>query len=202
MAKLLKFFRLVLTTLMCILTGLNAISICMQVVIRFFFKTSMAWVTEFAGVSLVWITFLGASLATLDETNINFNGLIEKLSGTSKLFLKTLVNVCILFMTYILIRYGFKSMGVGLETQMVALPTTMGVCCSVIPISGVFMAIAAIINIVKDIKECFGITVYSDNDSIAAIYDDVPEEIMEKASKSFNAEETTINNNYKGDIEE
>lgn len=183
MQKAIKIFRSILTVLLCVMTGMDVVVIVAQVIFRFITKTSLAWASELAGVSLVWITFLGATLATLDESNINFNGLIDKLSGLPKLLLKTLVNLLILFMVYILIRYGYRSMIIGFRTRMVAIPTTLGVCSSVIPISGVFMAMAVVINFVKDVRTYLG-KGFADNGT-AAIYDDVPEEVLEKANASI-----------------
>ncbi len=183
MEKSLKVFRFILTTMMCIMTAMDVIVIVLQVVFRFVLHVSLAWVSELAGVSLVWITFLGASLATLDESNINFNGLIDKASGLTKFLLKLLVNCLILFMVYIMIRYGYKTMRIGLNTKMVALPTTLAVCVSVIPISGVFMALAVLLNIYKDFRVYRGLG--SIGPDTAAIYDDVPEEVLEKANASI-----------------
>ena len=183
MEKILKVFRTILQIMMCIMTAMDVVVIVLQVLFRFVFHISLAWVSELAGVSLVWITFLGATLATLDESNINFNGLIDKASGLGKFLIKLLVNLLILFMVYIMIRYGYKSMRIGVHTQMVALPTTMAVCVSVIPISGVFMALAVLLNIYKDFRAYRGLKAIGPDTS--AIYDDVPEEVLEKANASI-----------------
>ena len=185
MNKVIKIFRSILTVLLCALTAMDVVVIVAQVIFRYFLHISLAWATELAGVSLVWITFLGATLATMDESNINFNGLIEKLKGSPKFVLKTVCNLLVLFMCYVLVRYGFKSMTIGANTKMTALPTTMAVCSSVIPITGVLMAIAVIMNITKDAKNSFGKGI--NVDSTAAIYDDVPEEVLAKANAAMKA---------------
>ena len=176
MEKLIKYFRSILVVLLCAMTAMDVIVIVAQVIFRFFLHVSLAWAMELAGVSLVWITFLGATLATMDESNINFNGFIDKLNGVPKLVLKTVCNLLVLAMCYIMVRYGYKSVLIGANSKMVALPTTMAVCCSVIPISGVFMAFAVVLNIVKYVKLCFGgFDADTVSPSVASIYDDVPE---------------------------
>lgn len=183
MEKLIKYFRSILVVLLCAMTAMDVIVIVAQVIFRFFLHVSLAWAMELAGVSLVWITFLGATLATMDESNINFNGFIDKLNGVPKLVLKTVCNLLVLAMCYIMVRYGYKSVLIGANSKMVALPTTMAVCCSVIPISGVFMAFAVVLNIVKDVKLCFGgFDADTVSPSVASIYDDVPEEVLAKAT--------------------
>lgn len=122
----------------------------------------------------------------MDESNINFNGFIDKLNGVPKLVLKTVCNLLVLAMCYIMVRYGYKSVLIGANSKMVALPTTMAVCCSVIPISGVFMAFAVVLNIVKDVKLCFGgFDADTVSQSVASIYDDVPEEVLAKATAAL-----------------
>ncbi len=182
MQKLLKGFRTVLIAIMCILTAANVFVITLQVVLRYFLKVSIAWSSEFAGVSLVWITFLGATLATLDETNINFNGLIEKAKPLPRLLLKLLVKVFVALACCVLVRYGYKSMVANANTLLVALPITMAVATAVLPLSGVFMLIALAINVVKDIREYLG---YDVEQADGAIYDDVPEEILKKAEAAM-----------------
>ncbi len=186
MEKLIKYFRSILVVLLCAMTAMDVIVIVAQVIFRFFLHVSLAWAMELAGVSLVWITFLGATLATMDESNINFNGFIDKLNGVPKLVLKTVCNLLVLAMCYIMVRYGYKSVLIGANSKMVALPTTMAVCCSVIPISGVFMAFAVVLNIVKDVKLCFGgFDADTVSPSVASIYDDVPEEVLAKATAAL-----------------
>ena len=191
MQKVLKYFRNILITLMCILTGANVFVITLQVILRYFLKVSIAWSSEFAGISLVWITFLGATLATLDETNINFNNLIDVAKPLPKLILKLASKVFVAVVCYVLMYYGYKSMIVNVNTMLVALPITMAVATSVLPLSGFFMAIALIINGYKDVREYLG---YDINKSDNSIYDDVPEEIMQKATAAIeNTSKTEVN---------
>lgn len=187
MQKVLKIFRTALIYIMCVLTAANVFVITLQVILRYFLKVSVAWSSEFAGISLVWITFLGATLATLDETNINFNSLIDALSPLPKLIIKLIVKVFVATACYVLVYYGYKSFAVNLNTMLVSLPLTMGVATSVVPICGVFMIISLIINAVRDVHEYLGYNVVKGD---AAIYDDVPEEVMQKATTAMGVSDT------------
>ena len=160
MEKLIKYFRSILVVLLCAMTAMDVIVIVAQVIFRFFLHVSLAWAMELAGVSLVWITFLGATLATMDESNINFNGFIDKLNGVPKLVLKTVCNLLVLAMCYIMVRYGYKSVLIGANSKMVALPTTMAVCFG-------------------------GFDADTVSPSVASIYDDVPEEVLAKATAAL-----------------
>lgn len=182
MGKALKLFRSILITLMCTLTAVNVVVITLQVVLRYILKISMPWVSELAGISLVWITFLGASLATLDETNINFNNIIDAAKPLPKLILKLICKIAVGFALYMIIYYGWKTTQANANTLLVSLPISLSYAFCVVPVSGVFMAAAIIINAVKDIKEYRGQAVERGD---AAIYDDVPEEVLAKANQAM-----------------
>lgn len=186
MQKAIKAFRTLLITLMCVLTAGNVLIITAQVVLRYIMKVSIAWASEFAGISLVWITFLGATLATLDETNINFNNIIDAAKPLPKLILKILCKLLVGVALYVIIYYGYKTTLANANTMLVSVPISMAPAFAVVPVSGVFMAISIIINAVKDVKEYLGMKVERGD---AAIYDDVPEEILQKATESIEKSE-------------
>lgn len=182
MQKIIKVFRQAIIVLMCFLTAANVITITVQVLLRYFLKYSISWCSELAGISLVWITFLGATLATLDETNINFNNFIEKAAPLPKLILKLLCKIAVACVVYVMVYYGYKTTIANINTMLVSIPVNLGVAFCVVPISGVLMAISIVINAVRDIKEYKGHNVTRGD---AAIYDDVPEEVMEKANAAL-----------------
>ena len=54
------------------------------------------------------------------------------------------------------------------------------------PITVIFMAFAVVLNIVKDVKLCFGgFDADTVSPSVASIYDDVPEEVLAKATAAL-----------------
>ena len=112
---------------MCFLTAANVITITVQVLLRYFLKYSISWCSELAGISLVWITFLGATLATLDETNINFNNFIEKAAPLPKLILKLLCKIAVACVVYVMVYYGYKTTIANINTMLVSIPVNLGV---------------------------------------------------------------------------
>ena len=78
MKAILSVLRKILLVIMGLLTGLNAITISASVLSRYIFNISLGWPDELAGVSLAWITFLGAACAIMEDNMMAFNGLVEK----------------------------------------------------------------------------------------------------------------------------
>lgn len=190
MKAVINILRKIITTLMALITGVNVVTIVLQVLFRYFLKKPIAWTNELAGISLVWITFLGATLATIDESHIGFDGIIKKLAPLPKLIMRILCNVLMAVACYVIIRYGITGFKVGMKTSLTALPGNMAFSSCIIPICGVIMVVALIWNTIQDIKkyciEKSGLSPESPS-QIAALYDDVPEEVMERSRSAINS---------------
>ena len=179
-------FRKVLIFIISFLTGLNAITIVLQVLMRYFLRKSIAWTNELAGISLVWITFLGATLITADESHIGMDMIIEKLKPLPRLILKLIINFFILVVCLILVKHGYGTVMKGFNSKLISLPGNLGIVVSVIPISGVLMAITSISNSLRDIKAFRNDeTVGEDSGSMDTLYSDVPDEVLNRSMEAF-----------------
>lgn len=107
----------VLVLLKNILRFLGAFTLCILVVIlamqifnRNIIGKSFVWVEELAGISMIYLTFLGSALATLNNSNTRIDFFIKllPLKGTIiAAMISDFVSVCFLF---ILGRYCLKAM--------------------------------------------------------------------------------------------
>lgn len=185
--------RRILMAIIAFLTGLNVITIVLQVVMRYFLGKSIAWTNELAGYSLAWITFLGATLITTDESHIGMDIIIKKLKPKPKLILKLTINALMLVVCYVLFVHGIGTVKGGLKTKLTALPGNMGIVVSVIPFSGLFMALAIISNLIRDIREYrINNTLTDTSEETDILYNDVPDEILKSSSEAF--EDEDVNN--------
>lgn len=178
-----KVFRTVLISIMAFLTGINVISIVLQVIFRIF-KVRMAWTNELAGISLAWITFLGATLATVDQTHIGFDTIFNKLKPRQAVALRIVCNVFVFFACVVIFVYGLNTVKHGQSVNLVSLPGTLAMTVSIVPASAAVMAIATIINSVKAVRNVRGGESPEDG-SVQSIYDDVPEEVMQRSEQAF-----------------
>ncbi len=184
--KIMNAFRKVLLFIIAFLTGLNAVTIVLQVIMRYFFKISISWTNELAGISLAWITFLGATLLTADEAHIGMDMIIKKLNPKPRLMIKLTINALSLVVCYIMIKYGVQTVKTGMNSQLITLPATLGQALMIIPISGVMMAVVVIYNSIRDIRVFSNSnTTVEMSEEAEAIYDDIPEEVLKRAQEAL-----------------
>lgn len=184
--KVMNAFRKVLLFIIAFLTGLNAVTIVLQVIMRYFFKISISWTNELAGISLAWITFLGATLLTADEAHIGMDMIIKKLNPKPRLMIKLTINALSLVVCYIMIKYGVQTVKTGMNSQLITLPATLGQALMIIPISGVMMAVVVIYNSIRDIRVFSNSnTTVEMSEEAEAIYDDIPEEVLKRAQEAL-----------------
>ena len=184
--KVMNAFRKVLLFIIAFLTGLNAVTIVLQVIMRYFFKISISWTNELAGISLAWITFLGATLLTADEAHIGMDMIIKKLNPKPRLIIKLTINALCLVVCYIMIKYGVQTVKTGMNSQLITLPATLGQALMIIPISGVMMAVVVIYNSIRDIRVFISSKTTGEmSEEAEAIYDDIPEEVLKRAQEAL-----------------
>ena len=79
--KLIDKVKFLLRILSCVTVCTLTIIIGIQVVNRYVFGTSFTWVEELAGMAMVYITYFGAAMATINNSNTRIDFFIRKLPG-------------------------------------------------------------------------------------------------------------------------
>ena len=77
--KLLDTIKFLLRLISCISICLLVVIVFMQVINRNFFDHSFTWVEEVASMAMVFITYLGAAMATINNGNTRIDFFIRKL---------------------------------------------------------------------------------------------------------------------------
>ena len=77
--KVLDGIKLLLRIISCVMICCLTIIVTMQVVNRNFFDHAFTWVEEVAGMAMVYVTFLGAAMATINNTNTRIDFFIRLL---------------------------------------------------------------------------------------------------------------------------
>lgn len=83
------------------------ILIFLQVLFRYVFKSSLSWSEELARYLFIWLTFLGASIATREKSHINVSVLKDSIKNDiiRKIFILFTDLLCMMFLG-VLIRWG------------------------------------------------------------------------------------------------
>lgn len=122
--------------------------ITLQIVSRVFF-TAVGWTEEVARFLLIWITFLGATLAFQRGRHIAVTFLIEALPGHLRRLARLVALLVALGFLVALVVIGYRYMQVQSFQKSAALRLSMTYVYAVIPLSAAVMAWYALIDLVE-----------------------------------------------------
>lgn len=123
---------------------LMAIVMGSQVIARYVFNHSLFWSEEVGRIVLVWLTFLGSTIAYKRKLHVGIDFLVRKLSprGRRVCFVITIGVSFIFFATLVILGIKFLSVASMYKTAALGIPGTF--TYSIIPISGVIFIIHAL----------------------------------------------------------
>ncbi len=113
---------------------------------------AMPWTDELARYLLIWMTFLGCSLALASGTHLSVDFIVKKFPENGQKALNIITRVLIIIFFGIIMIYGTKLSIAAINTRSTALHWSMGAVYSILPLSGllsVFYAVMDIIHIIR-----------------------------------------------------
>jgi TRAP-type C4-dicarboxylate transport system permease small subunit len=115
-----------------------------QVIARYVFNHSLFWSEEVGRIFLVWLTFLGSTVAYKRKLHIGVEFFVRKFPVTVRrlCFLVTVAASLMFFLALILL--GVKFLGVASMYKTAALGISGVVTYSIIPVSGIVLVVHAI----------------------------------------------------------
>ena len=128
------------------------VAMLLVVVAAVFFRKfghSLSWYDEFAGYILVWVTFWGAVIALERKRHIGFETLVEMMPVSVQKIVMTVVYSLLIFLNYVLIKYGWKLTTELRGETAVTLPVPIGYINMVIPITAVLMLILCLMQMIE-----------------------------------------------------
>ncbi|MBQ1421368.1 MAG: TRAP transporter small permease [Firmicutes bacterium] len=145
----------VITNILRVVCGLVlaalVIIITIEVVSRWM-SIAMPWTDELARYLLIWMTFLGCSLALASGTHLSVDFIVKMFPKNGQKALNIITRVLIIVFFGIIMIYGTKLSIAAINTKSTALHWSMGIVYSILPLSGllsVFYAVMDIIHILK-----------------------------------------------------
>lgn len=126
----------VLAMLMALVTGL-------QVFFRYVLNHSLFWSEEVGRILLVWITFLGATIAYRRKAHVGIDVVVRRMAPDKHRTLERLLLAvsCLFFL--VLIVFGVRFIGFVAHQKTAALGLPMGLPYTVIPLSGLIFCVHA-----------------------------------------------------------
>jgi TRAP-type C4-dicarboxylate transport system permease small subunit len=150
--SLLKYLKLVT----CLILVFIAVSVCIEVVLRYFFNKPQVWVIELSEYGLLYITFLAAGWVLKAKAHISIDLVVDRLKQRTKALFSIVHSILITGVSIVLVWYGVRvtwtyfSRGTYNPT-ILEVPTAA--ILVVIPFGGLFLLIQSIREIISSVLE-------------------------------------------------
>jgi len=129
-----------------------AIIVAVQVFFRYVLNQSLFWSEELARFLLVWLTFLGASVAYYRKANPGIDILYSRMSHSIRKASAMLTHIASIMLFCVMIFYGCQfAYFVRLQISP-ALQLPKWIILSIIPISGLILLVHGITFLVNELK--------------------------------------------------
>jgi TRAP-type C4-dicarboxylate transport system permease small subunit len=126
------------------------VTVIIQVFLRYVFSFSLSWSEEVARYLMIWVAFLGGSLALQKGLHIGVEFLTTRLSPQARRRVSIFSKITILVFLIYLIIGGFKITWAVRDQSSPALLFSMAYAYLSAPVGGLFMALQTIHSIVEE----------------------------------------------------
>jgi C4-dicarboxylate transporter DctQ subunit len=87
----------------------SALILFINVVLRYFFQSGIVWAEEFTRYSIIWITFVGGSVAVRYGAHLSVSALLEVVNAKNKRLLTAIAYIISIIFTIFLFVYGTQN---------------------------------------------------------------------------------------------
>ncbi|MDR3258569.1 MAG: TRAP transporter small permease [Fusobacteriaceae bacterium] len=130
------------------------ISSCvLQVFTRYVLNKAFSWTEELARYTFIWANLLGAVICTKKGTHATVTALSEKYPPGLKRIVGAFIQVVVMLIALVMIRYGVKVTYMTIRQTSAAMKISMALVNSSIPICGILIFIHSFVHLVKLIEE-------------------------------------------------
>ena len=140
-------------TLLCVITITLLTAIVLLQVITRLFDYSMPGTEELARLLIVWLTFLGSSLAIHEKMHLAVNYFVKKFNRRNRKVIYMITNLLIIGFYAVLTFYGFKLSVNAMTWTSATLQLPMSLFYLAIPVSGLFSLYFILTNMTKSPTE-------------------------------------------------
>nr|WP_300092520.1 TRAP transporter small permease [Sedimentibacter sp.] len=142
----------VILGILAVLFAVMVVALFFQIVMRFVFKNANTWSEELTRYSFVWLSMLGASVATRRSRNMDVDFLVKKMPKVLRIINTVFTRSLIIAFLLVIIIYGVNLVGMTFKQLSAGLRVPMAYMYGAVPTGGVLMLLFTIENIIKDIK--------------------------------------------------
>lgn len=134
------------------LVAVIVIFTCLAVFFRYVLNSALGWPHEVSGYILVWISFLGAYIASRENRHVSFDFVVDKLPAKLRRAITIAVDIILIAYFLILLRMSIRMIDIVGHSYIETLDIPFGVFMAILPISSALIVLALILNIVQQLK--------------------------------------------------
>jgi TRAP-type C4-dicarboxylate transport system permease small subunit len=124
---------------------------CLEVFLRYVMRQSLPWAEEMPKYLMIWLTFLGASLATRRDSHVGFTTVLETLPPRARRWLVLVGRLLVLLFLYYVVRWGaVLALTMGFVSVTAALQIPFFYVFLAVPIGGGLMILQLAVLTVRD----------------------------------------------------
>lgn len=154
--KVMNKVKFILRVISCIMVCMLTVIVAMQVMNRDFFGHSFTWVEELAGISMIFVTYLGAAMATINNSNTRIDFFIRMLPVKVTNAINVLDNlICIAFLC-VVSKLAFKLMETNINTLTPAMKLPISINYFGVLLGSALMILFYILHVYLDIQRFRG----------------------------------------------
>ena len=135
-----------------ILTGLMVLFVFLNVVLRTFFNSGLTWSEELARYLFVFVIYIGAISAMRANAHLGVDTLISRMKPQVQMVMYVVSQLIIMALMVILVQGSLKMVAQNTQSRTAALGIPYAFLSAVGILTGVAIAIMAILNIVHALK--------------------------------------------------
>lgn len=151
--KIRKLVTQILSALCAGLLAFMSLLTCYQVFMRYVIRRPSTMSEDILSYSFVWISLLATALVFGERDHMNLSFFVDKLSGNLRKAAAVFSEVLVLAVAVLIFILGGRGfLAVGALQVSPTLGVTMDLIYSILPISGVLIAVYGVLNIVEIIK--------------------------------------------------
>lgn len=128
----------------------------LQVFTRFVLNNSLSWTEELARYAFIWSNLLGAALCTQKGSHATVTAITDILPEKMQTVLKIAVNIIIILVAYVLVRYGIKVVLSTRQQLSPALRISMSYVYAAAPVSGVLILFYSAVHLAEHVAKLAG----------------------------------------------
>jgi TRAP-type C4-dicarboxylate transport system permease small subunit len=152
-----KILDLLLEVLVMVVVAILVVDVLWQVFTRYVLSDPSSWTEELAIFLLIWVSLLGAAVALNRGSHLGIDYFVGKLEKKTQIYVEIFVFLCISIFAFCVMILGGVDLvktTLSLEQKSPALGIEMGYVYLAIPISGTFMVLYSVLELVERAALC------------------------------------------------